>query len=212
MNVGIDLWNTLIEPSDEFKEAKLTLMKYYDLKELEIIMPEIKVNLNKIIEFSGFSPNQKFLVNYMYNSLKLSEKLVDKGKIHEFLLDYNKLATIYTPNLLPGVEEGFMELKSQVPNLNLLLVSNTMFIESDQLIKILKRLDIYHYFKYFYFSDLEEVSKPEVGICHERLDIFIGDNEFTDGAFASEIGAQFLQITPERSFKDAVITIINGPY
>jgi FMN phosphatase YigB (HAD superfamily) len=212
MNVGIDLWNTLIEPSDEFKEAKLSLMKYYDLMELDVIMPEIKSNLNKIIEVSGFSPNKKFLVNYMYNSLKLSEKLVDKGKIHEFLLDYNKLATIYTPNLLPGVEEGFMELKNRVTNLNLLLVSNTMFIGGEELTKILKRLDICHYFNYLYFSDNEGVSKPEVGICRDKLDIFIGDNELTDGSFASEVGAVFIQVTPERSFKDAVITIINGPY
>ena len=194
--IGIDLWGTLIKANPKFKERKQDLFEKYNIINGQEVMDDIKNDLNKIIEYSGWHPKDELIIILL--SSRLSK---ERNIIENFINDYQKLSELYSPVLIQDVEWFLNSLKN---NYELHIVSNTMFIKGKSLATILDNLGILKLFKTASFSDQMGYSKPNYRIHPREFDYFIGDNPITDGVYATKTKAKFIQIhTNNKTFKDA---------
>lgn len=194
--IGIDLWGTLIKANPKFKERKQDLFEKYHIINGQEVMDDIKSDLNKIIEYSGWQPEDELIITLL--SSRLSK---EKNTIENFIDDYQKLSELYSPVLIQDVEWFLNSLKN---NYELHIVSNTMFIKGKSLAVILNNLGILDLFKTMSFSDQMGYSKPNHRINPISFDYFIGDNPITDGIYADKSESKFIQIhTNNKTLKDA---------
>ena len=194
--IGIDLWGTLIKANPKFKERKQDLFEKYNIVNGQEVMNDIKSDLNKIIEYSGWQPEDELIITLL--SSRLSK---EKNTIENFIDDYQKLSELYSPVLIQDVEWFLNSLKN---NYELHIVSNTMFIKGKSLAVILNNLGILDLFKTMSFSDQMGYSKPNHRINPISFDYFIGDNPITDGIYADKSESKFIQIhTNNKTLKDA---------
>lgn len=213
MKIGFDLWETLIKPNPLFKERKKDLFDRYNLGShdvCEFIMRQIKSDLNKIIEDTGWQPDMETICRLF--ATRFGKDLKD---MYGFYQDYQILFQAYPPILIdPHTSDLLRQLEGlkKDKKLNeLIIVSNTMFINGQSLRNVLyNSLGIGERFEYMFFSDVMKFSKPNTKICqHQKFDFFIGDNPKTDGVFAQLNGAEFIQInTNNKNLKDVYDIII----
>lgn len=193
MQIGFDLWGTLIKANPEFKERKRDLfIRHFpttSINHCEEVMLGIKTELNNIIEDSGWQPPKEIIISLLATRLYQT-----KHSVENFLEDYQRLAIVYPPLFISDLTDDILfEISCKH---SLIIVSNTMFIEGRTLRTILNNTSIGDYFSEMRFSDIESLSKPNRRILpsSDKLDYFIGDNLKTDGKFAETKKAEFIQI------------------
>lgn len=212
MNIGFDLWGTLMKSNPLFKEAKKILFKKYfpeyTPKECDNALEYAKRDLNSLIESSGMQPARGVMLNQFYyrltGSLDLSSVQVEK-KLREFDDDYQKLVLIFPPlwydkNSLRVLTDLLLSDEHLV-----YIITNTLFIDG-QIIKNVfldKNLSEIPIIS----SSNRNVSKPHPKIVEDfrhPLDLVIGDNLITDGGLARNLGIDFFQInTNNKTIIDA---------
>jgi putative hydrolase of the HAD superfamily len=208
MKIGFDLWGTLLEANPLFKERKKDLFNkhfpYLPSVNFEGEMYSIKTDLNRIIEDSGWQPNDSIIHNMIATRFGTT---IDK--VYHFMLDYQKLAIIYAPLLILPTTKQVLENLYKSNELH--IVSNTMFIKGESLREHLNYLGIADYFSSMRFSDIEKNAKPDRKICNQKFDYFVGDNLHVDGTYAKNINAKFIQINSnDKTLYDAYNIIIKG--
>jgi FMN phosphatase YigB (HAD superfamily) len=211
MKVSIDCWGTLINASPTFKQKKVELVKKYfpsliDCDEhILMCFSSTKKVFNDIIENTGgCQPNIYCVFNYLFS--KLNRGYDNFNFITKFIRDYQNLTMIDGPLLYS--EETFLYLEKLSQMADLLISSNTMFIDGDSLLDCLSRLGVSKFFKNYAFSDQIGIAKPHAGM-YGNSDYHIGDNTLTDGFGAKSAGSTpFIINSNDKTIKDAYNFII----
>lgn len=201
MRIGFDLWGTLIEANPLFKERKKDLFQkhFSDITDVDFEkeMLSIKMELNNIINDSGWQPTEDIIMNLISTRFGAA-----KSKVYHFMEDYQRLAIIYGPLL---IAENTYEILENLRRHELHIVSNTMFIQGNALREHLNEMGIGELFTYMFFSNTRGHSKPDRRIGdYSKYDYFIGDNLKVDGTYARRVGAEFIQINSnDKTLEDA---------
>lgn len=204
--VSIDLWGTLIKSSPTFSEAKLKLTRKYFVGEsghFSKCYVDTKKELNAIIESTGWQPEQNLIFQHLFS--KLEPQAILFPFIDDFIDEYQALAIEHQPILYSEETKEYLEKLSEKFTLN--LSSNTLFIDSNSLRKIMEDLDIKKYFRYLNFSDYTKQAKPKAGMFNSHF--HIGDNVRTDYYGAKAAGRiPFLINSTDQTIKDAYNFVI----
>lgn len=204
MKIGFDLWGTLIKANPEFRVRRQDLFnKHFEARDDNFyseVMDEIKTDLNKVIEHSGWQPNDELIKTLISDKTGMPIK-----SVNSFMEDYQRLGILYSPVLIDvNTKDILTELSSKA---TLTIVSNTMFLKGRTLSKMLIHDDILNCFTYLRFSDEIKIAKPSA-LISTGFDYFIGDNEQTDGKFAERTNSQFILLNSETTLLDAYNIII----
>lgn len=182
--VSIDLWGTLIKASPYFKDSKAQIVKsiFTDLEKEYILnaFNLVKKNVDFIIERTGWQPKRfdlwKLWLSYVYPETVWFDDYYD-SKIFKAMDLYDKQALIDHPTIYS--DDTIDTLEKLSDKYNLILSSNTLFLESDVMYGIIEKLNLTKYFSRMLFSDKLGVSKPNRDM-YENSSYHIGDNILTD--------------------------------
>ncbi len=211
---SFDLWMTLIRSNPAFKIERtkyfFSKINYYNkpLEEIAKIFREVDIMCNSINENTGKNIDAEemyLMVISLINNYKVDLHQVDVVSLYDEMeqLLFNYMPQVYCTN----THVVLNSLKSrQGTTLNIL--SNTGFIKGRTLRKVLKEIDLYHYFDFQVYSDEEGLSKPnkilyqkvlsQVYHLHKPITlkeiVHVGDNPVADVKGASEAGIESLLI------------------
>jgi putative hydrolase of the HAD superfamily len=188
--ISIDLWGTLIKPSPSFKEAKYKLVQSYfrhwDIKDIEGRFSTIKRVADNKVESTGWQPKINWLWSGILLDIIFTSKLQRETILSELKKNYANLAIEDSPSLYADYTKDVLEEMSS--RYQLVLSSNTLFLEGWVLKRILDKLDISKYFTKMNFSDELGVAKPNK-LMYSDSKYHIGDNPITDGDGAWNAGS-----------------------
>lgn len=212
MNIGFDLWGTLIKGSPSFQLAKQLLLKEYfpqiPVGKFILAQERVKRELDRLTEQSGYQSTSGVRIRLLLKYIGLDFNNNDiHAKMELFFKDYQEIFKIFKPLLWSKETEDYYNQICDIVS-NVYIVSNTLFIKQDAL-----EYFIEDYFSYngFYTSDSQNFAKPYRMIFNSSLDYFIGDNPKTDGVYAKSVGAKFIQINSNnKTIKDAYEIILNA--
>lgn len=204
MMISIDLWGTLIKSSPTFQIRKLKLFnEYFDDSDAHILrmIHETKIQLNSIIEVTGWQPELMIIWTLLFSKLKLrTGKTVNWNLISEFNERYQDLVYNDPPIDYSDITAEYVKKLSELGDLR--ISSNTMFIEGDTLYNILERRYGALLTICAKFSDIERVAKPHLLMFNSTY--HIGDNMRTDYVGAKAAGSIPIIINSnDRTIKDA---------
>lgn len=213
---SFDLWLTLIKSNPSFKIKRTRF--FYDnfnysgktLEEVGVIFRQVDIMCNTINEKTGknIDAEEMYLMvimsmnNYSYPAIDIDlNSLLDEM---EDLL-FKNVPFIYsteTQNVLKEIKEAGDNTIS--------ILSNTGFIKGRSLRKVLKHLELDHFFDFQLYSDEEGMSKPNRNLFQLMLNrifefnkeiktdlkdiIHIGDNPRADIEGANSVGISSLLI------------------
>lgn len=180
MTISFDIWGTLVKASPVFSKAKIELVK--SVVGNIASETEIKESFNKIkkyhdglVEMYGNQPDNYTLFSELFNEVGIMNVDIDA-----FITRYLDLFLQHPPSLFPGTKLVLDNLHSK--GHELIISSNTLFINGATLKSVLETLGVAKYFSEFRFSDEVKRSKPHGEMFNWSADFHIGDNKVTDGA------------------------------
>ncbi|MGL4366989.1 MAG: HAD family hydrolase [Brevinemataceae bacterium] len=211
-----DLYNTLI--FDEFFEKR----QQYRLDAVLSLCEKLNYPIRFKDVIDAYAYSQEFMkenqsryfsvsifdqVKYFANKLNLSS-VIELKKIY----DIWAFSSIQVPPiLLPYVKEGLLELKES--GYKLALISNTASTPGVALRFLMVEYGIYDLFDDMVFSDEFGFMKPKEMIFHRILDhleiapneaVFVGDHEFYDKYGATNVGIEYVCMTPSHNFLEVL--------
>lgn len=195
VKVSVDLWGTLIKSSPYFVNAKSNLIRRFlngHLTDFEIerIYRITKLQLNEVIEVTGWQPSQDAIFQLLLCNLSKRKEIAFPW-IGEFMHKYQELALNFKPKLYDDNTFRALDLLSE--KCELVLSSNTMFVEGATLKKILEEMGLAEYFTKMLFSSEVGFSKPHRSM-YDGSDYHIGDNTLTDYIGAAHAGSKGILI------------------
>lgn len=212
VKVTLDLWGTLLKSSPYFVQAKYNLTRKFvktPLTDNEIgnAHAQTKLQLNKIIEVTGWQPTQDAIFQmFFYHLGETNGGIPTLPWLGDFMYQYQELAMKFKPKLYD--DNTFRALELLHAEFDLVLSSNTMFLDGKTLEKVLNEKGILEYFKKTLFSSETGFSKPN-RIMYDGSDFHIGDNIITDGVGANAAGSQGIIVNSNnRTLHDAYNLII----
>jgi putative hydrolase of the HAD superfamily len=204
---SFDLWLTLIKSNPLFKKHRSQFFFQHfnhlgiTLEEVEHIFRKVDIMANTINERTGknIDADEMYLmvISWMNNN-QIDLYDIDVDTLYQQMenLLFEHLPVVYCNNTATVLSY----IKAQGATTNIL--SNTGFIKGVTLRKVLKELDLYHYFNFQIYSDEVGMSKPnpaifklmiEQAVAFTSIDpksiVHVGDNPKADidGALASGI-------------------------
>lgn len=201
--ISFDLWGTLIKSNPQYSiERNILIKKYSNNKKLtdEIItntFKQVKEDYNFIIEKYGAHFASSDIYHIILDLLQIPNSLH-----YNIMDDLDELfiknpPTLYDENTLHTI------IKLYTSNIKLKLISNTLLIRGEILLKALPFIELY--FKDITFSDQIMYSKPHYYIFNNSYSInkdmvinkeilHVGDNIITDIKGARDYGVSTLHI------------------
>jgi len=213
---SFDLWLTLIKSNPSFKIKRTRF--FYDnfnyagktLEEVGVIFRQVDIMCNTINEKTGknIDAEEMYLMvimsmnNYSYPAIDINlDSLLNEM---EDLL-FKNVPFVYSSE----TQQVLRRIKESGDN-TLSILSNTGFIKGKLLRKVLKQLEMDHFFDFQLYSDEEGMSKPNRNLFQLMLDrisvlnkeikidlkdiIHIGDNPKADIEGANSVGISSLLI------------------
>ncbi len=197
--ISFDMWGTLLKSNPQYKieRAKIiqNLRPEYTLEYIESVFNDVKKDIDFNVEKFGLSFNSLDVYQTVCNILDIDISCMTLQNLCENTFLQN-MPTLYedTNDILQLLYELDYEL---------ILASNTMFIQSNILRKVLQNLGIEHYFDKLLFSDELNVSKPNV-LFYQQVHMeaqnikknimHVGDNLITDIIGAKDYGFNYYQV------------------
>lgn len=181
----IDKYDRLIK-QDEFEEAMKASWEYF----------------NNIWTKEHKTPSPKDTVTFFWKYLKLPD---DSEAIANVVNKFENSILDSPPSLNEGVFEAIEALSN---DFDLAIISDTGFSPGSVLRQLLKKDELFHFFKSFSFSDETGVSKPHKDAYFKVLNdlscspdnaLHIGDIERTDIVGAKNIGMLSIRFSGDKT-------------
>jgi putative hydrolase of the HAD superfamily len=223
---SFDLWFTLIKSDPNFKSERVAyLYKYYNFKnksldEINTIIRDVDLMCNSINEKTGkniCAEEMYLMVLYFINE---SSEIFKDLDINHVYSEIEKLFFKYPPQIFDHQTFYTLEyIKEKGKSMNIL--SNTAFIKGATLRKLLKEMDLEHFFCFQIYSDEIGYSKPDFEIfnlAYSNVKIYInknieknniihiGDNFISDIKGAQYFGFESMQINTNN---DSIINLVH---
>lgn len=210
--ISFDFWGTLADSNPNYVTQRNLFLSKISNKNLDFIttyLKDLKKDYDSIIENTGVS----FDTHNIYKKICIN---LDIGvyKAHEIQTAFHEIFIDNLPILKQDTIKVLNDLKEN--KYELILSSNTLFINSEIMIMALKILNIYHLFDSLIYSDQISVSKPHYKFYKHVLEesknfsseiIHIGDNISTDLTGAKNFGFKTYYISD--IYKTTLTTFYN---
>ncbi|MVN20211.1 HAD family hydrolase [Mucilaginibacter arboris] len=213
---SFDLWLTLIRSNPLFKQERTKFFhqhfnfQHKTLEEIALIFRQVDLMVNAVNEKTGknIDADEMYLmVISLINNSKFPFGEIDLNLLETEMenLLFKHLPLVYCNQTMSVLEQICKTGKSTAS-----ILSNTGFISGKTLRKVLKELNLAHYFDFQLYSDETGMSKPNPDFFKLMLNhiaiirktenvslnkiIHIGDNEKADVKGACAVGIQSLLI------------------
>jgi putative hydrolase of the HAD superfamily len=213
---SFDLWMTLIKSNPGFKLQRTRFFfehfnrKEKTLEETGLIFRQVDVMCNAINEKTGSNIHAEemyLMVISAMNDYIFPLQDIDITKLYN---DMEELVFQYLPVMYSVDTTAVLHRIKERGNPSFSLLSNTAFIKGSTLRKVLKHLEIDHYFSFQLYSDEVGMSKPNADffqlliktteetrgekIADLKEIIHVGDNAMADIGGAEKVGISSLLI------------------
>ncbi len=207
---SFDLWLTLIKSNPLFKTERTQFFfdnfnaTHKSLDEVALIFRQVDVMCNTINEKTGknIDADEMYLmVINMINNFNNNFDSIDTEKLYQQMetLLFKHLPFLYNSETITVLEH----LK-QNANCTMNILSNTGFIKGQTLRKVLAQIGLSPFFDFQFYSDEEQLSKPNPKFFNLMLDkvrylplneiVHVGDNPKADIAGANLMGIKSVLI------------------